>query len=232
MKKPYLKKYKKIGSIIVWIVDGEYVREKINKEFSNFGQHYHFKFIPEKEFWIDKEHDPGEAIFYIDHLLVEHRLIKKGKSYYSAIDRADKKEKRERAILSIKKKKLFIPKTNKEKETIIKRIHTRLLDHHKKLNIWIVKGEIVRDIFFIDFTEGGHDKVYPFVPKNEIWLDDDLILKERNFVLLHELHERYRMTSSWSYVKAHAEANKFEFTAREKPKLTKQMITKELKRQK
>ncbi len=57
MKKPYIKKFVEISHFKVWIVDGKYVRDNIDEEFNNYGQHYQFKFIPEKEFWIDrKEH--------------------------------------------------------------------------------------------------------------------------------------------------------------------------------
>ena len=56
-----------------------------------------------------------------------------------------------------------------------RRVHERLW---KKLesgvSVWIVKGRLVRSAFDADFTEGGHDRVYHFVPKNEVWLDDDL----------------------------------------------------------
>jgi len=67
------------------------------------------------------------------------------------------------------------------------------------LTIWIVDGEMVRTLRFIDFTEGGHDAVYPFMPKNEVWIDDDIKESERKFVLLHELRERNLMCQGWEY---------------------------------
>ena len=52
------------------------------------------------------------------------------------------------------------------------------------VKVWIIQGGLVRSLYFIHFTEGGHDLVYPhFVPKNEVWLDDDLSPGERKFVL-------------------------------------------------
>ena len=50
----------------------------------------------------------------------------------------------------------------------------------------------MRSVFDIDFTAGGHDYVYEFVPENEVWIDDDIEEQERGYVLLHELHERNR----------------------------------------
>jgi hypothetical protein len=41
------------GDITVRIVDGVYICGHMDEEFTNFGQHYRFKFIPKNEFWID-----------------------------------------------------------------------------------------------------------------------------------------------------------------------------------
>jgi hypothetical protein len=34
------------GEVTVWVVDGQYVRENLDKEFTNFGHHLLFHFIP------------------------------------------------------------------------------------------------------------------------------------------------------------------------------------------
>jgi hypothetical protein len=57
------------------------VRENLDEEFTNFGQHYRFHFIPINEFWLDQQHAPGEEQFFIDHLLVEYRLMRYGMDY-------------------------------------------------------------------------------------------------------------------------------------------------------
>jgi Mn-dependent DtxR family transcriptional regulator len=80
--------------------------------------------------------------------------------------------------------------------------------------VWVIRGDLVRDFYFIDFTEGGHDKVYHFVPEKEVWLDDDLNPRERKFVLLHELHERHLMSQGWPYHKAHRSASEIEHYCR------------------
>src|SRR3989344_6987834 len=98
MKKPYLKKHSSVSKFTVWIVDGEYVRDNLNEEFTNYGQHYRFPFIPKYEFWIDKEYSGREEeIYYVDHLLVEYRLMAEGKSFHKALDMADRIEQRERS---------------------------------------------------------------------------------------------------------------------------------------
>jgi hypothetical protein len=76
---------------------------------------------------------------------------------------------------------------------------------------------LVRSAFDIDFTAGGHDHVYEFVPENEVWIDDAIDEKERGFVLLHELHERKRMAEGLIYSKAHTESSRLEFHCRHHP---------------
>ena len=96
LKPPYIKKVGQRGKIVIWVVDGTYVRTHLDEEFTNYGQHYAFKFIPVNEIWIDREGKPDEVPFFIDHLLVEHRLMTKGVPYDDALEAADKAERRER----------------------------------------------------------------------------------------------------------------------------------------
>jgi hypothetical protein len=76
---------------------------------------------------------------------------------------------------------------------------------------------MVRSGFDIDFTAGGHDHVYEFVPEGEIWIDDAIEEKERGFVLLHELHERNRMATGLPYSTAHNESSRLEYHCRHHP---------------
>src|SRR5271157_2581413 len=96
LKSPYLKKDETRGDYQVWIVDGAYIRGHIDEEFTNFGQHYRYKYIPDYEFWIDLGTKSNEWRFYIDHLLVEHRLMEQGAPYEKAITEADQEERKER----------------------------------------------------------------------------------------------------------------------------------------
>lgn len=223
-KEPHIKKVGEISGFKVWIVNGRFVRENLNHNFTNFGQHHRFKFIPKDEFWVDRECNKGETKYYIDHLLVENSLMSKGMSYDEAINRANLIEKRGRS-------KSITMKNLKEKSHIIDKIHKRLLKKYSKgINVWVVNGEIVRDLFFIDFTEGGHDKTYSFIPENEIWIDDDLPPEEREFVLLHELHERNLMSKGMRYARAHFNSNKIEFYCRNHPSETAKFLGGELKK--
>ena len=214
LKPPYLQKKETRGDYQVWIVDGTYVRGHIDEEFTNFGQHYRYSYIPKKEFWIDKEAEHDEHTFFIDHLLVEHGLMAKGVSYGKALIEADRVERKERCrsgdIRKATHKGKALPDASKVHEHLWKKLKNGV-------SVWIVNGRLVRSAFDIDFTAGGHDRVYKFVPAREVWIDDAIEKKERGVVLLHELHERNRMGEGLSYNKAHAESSRLEFRCRHHP---------------
>jgi hypothetical protein len=218
MEKPYIQKLDEFGPFTVYEVDGFYIRNNLDREFTNFGQHYRFRFIPKFEFWIDKEFKTDEEKFYITHLLKEWNLMDSGVDYDTAITLGDKAELKERS-----KTKQMIKAEDELKETHKppKEIYVQKLEEYSKyLNVWRVNGELVRDLYFIDYTEGGHHYVYHWIPKNEVWIDGDLNPKEIPFVLLHELHERHLMAQGWSYGKAHNSSSIVEYHCRTNPKVT------------
>jgi hypothetical protein len=214
LKPCYVEKREERGDLHIWVVDGTYIRGHIDEEFTNFGQHYRYPFIPKDELWIDSGVKREEVRFFIDHLLVEHRLMSEGSSYEKAIDEADRAERKERRRAGDVKKMTVrgrvIPDAG--------RVHVRLWKALESgIRVWIVDGRLVRSVFDIDFTAGGHDYVYEFVPFNEVWIDDCTLEKERPYILLHELHERNRMAEGWPYSKAHNESSKKEYYFRHHP---------------
>jgi len=230
MKKPYEKKIQTVDEFAVWFVDGKYIREKVDEEFTNFGQHYRFRFIPAHEFWIDRERTPGEEHFFVDHLLIENRLMAGGMTYDRAIEKADRAEVRERHKVDYIKKGL---KPGQPKAEVLAKVHKKLLKCYSRyLNVWVADGEIVRDVYFIDYTEGGHDKVYAFIPPREVWLDDDLEPGERKYVLLHEVHERFLMVQGEKYFQAHRSASNIEYHCRHHPEELDRRLAEELAKNK
>jgi hypothetical protein len=214
LKPLYIKKIDERGEIAIWAVDGAYVRGHIDEEFTNFGQHYRYKYIPEKEFWIDQGTKSDEWRFFIDHLLAEHRLMAKGMSYDKAIVAADTEERKERRRAGDMSRLT----SHGQKLPRGKDVHVRLWKKLSSgLSVWIVNGRLVRSLFDIDFTAGGHDYVYEFVPQNEIWIDDDIAESERGYVLLHEMHERNLMSGGMTYDKAHTDSSRLEYHMRHHP---------------
>lgn len=229
-KKPYIKKICNISEIEVWLVDGEYVRKNICEDFVNFDHHYHLPCIPKNEFWIAKEAKHNEIRFYIDRMLVEHRMMASGSSYEEANRKAEIIERGER---SKSKKMKDLGNKKMHRKEVLDRVHKKLLKSYgRKVSIWVVNGELVRDFFYIDFAGGGHDKVFRFIPDGEIWLDDDISTKERKFILLHELHERSLMANGMDYPHAHRNATKSEDFFRHHPKDIDKAIMEEIRKQK
>ena len=224
MKKPYVSQVDKRGKIIIWSVDGSYIRGHIDKEFTNFGQHYRYNYIPVNEFWIDREAKHDETRFFVEHLLVEHLLMSKGVAYNEALTRANMQERKQRrragdlSLMTHHGKDL--PDAKRVHEKLWKKLDTGL-------SVWIVNGRLVRSVFDIDFTAGGHEHVYEFVPQNEVWIDNDIEENERGYILLHELHERNLMAKGWTYEKAHEESSRLEYRTRHHPDKLHDALTKE-----
>lgn len=214
MEKPYLKKIKKIGQIVVWRVDGQYVREHLDLEFTNFGQHEQFVFIPDNELWLDRENQPGEQEYFIETMLAMRKFLAGGISRAEAVKIADQLEQTAR----LKNKKVRQLWRHKGEPKTLLEIHERLIKKYctEGLQVWLVNGELVRGLYFLDFTQGGHHCAYDFIPETEIWIDDDLRRQEYAFVILHELYERRLMRERrMNYDDAHDAANVIEAQARQ-----------------
>jgi hypothetical protein len=213
-KPPYIEKIDQRGNLTVWIVDGSYIRGHIDEEFTNFGQHYRYSYIPLDELWLDQEAKHDERQFFIDHLLVEYRLMTKGMSYNDALVKGDAEERKERRRAGDMNRLTHNGRNLPDAKSVHERLWKKM---ENGVSVWIVNGRLVRSVYNIDFTEGGHDHVYEFVPENEVWIDDAVEEPERGYVLVHELHERNRMAQGWPYNKAHAESSPLEYHCRQHP---------------
>ena len=137
-----------------------------------------------------------------------------GKPYGAALEEADRAERKERRragdVRRMTRGSRKLPDGHEVHDRLWKRLESGV-------SVWIVNGRLVRSTFDIDFTAGGHDYVYEFVPRNEVWIDDAIVETERPYVLLHELHERNRMAGGWPYSKAHEESSRIEYHCRHHP---------------
>ncbi|MBN2042768.1 MAG: hypothetical protein JW754_03100 [Candidatus Aenigmarchaeota archaeon] len=228
--KPYIRKICSISRINVWLVDGEHIRSNICEDFVNYAHHYQLTFIPKNEFWIAEGTDEDEMRYYIDRMLTEYRLITGGMKYKEASYNAAIFEKRERAKSEIMKK---LTVSGKDRKDLIKMVHKKKLKIYSNgVSVWLVDGELVRSLFYLDYGGGGHDRVYHFIPRNEIWIDDDIPINERKFIILHELHERNLMSRGMNYAAGHKSATEKEDHYRHYPKGIQKAIRKEMDRQK
>lgn len=209
-KEIYLKQIGKRGKIKIWRVDGKMIREKIDEGFTNFGQHFRYPYIPEYEFWLDRQASDDERRFFISHLLVEWKLMKEGMIYPKAVDIANAVEKAERV-----KSSSYLKSMEKKGTPPLGEIRKEMIGRANKLNIWLVDGKLVRNHFRIEFVAGGHDLVYDFVPSNEVWIEDDVLKSERPYIILHELYEREKMSKGMTYNRAHRFSSKIEWKSRQ-----------------
>ena len=213
----------KFGDLAAWHVDGSWVRKNIDEEFTNYGHHYTFKRIPKGELWLDGETSSDEVKFYIGRLRVEYHLFEKGVDEETIRQRANAHERRQR-IRAGDVRKVTKKKTMPQPADMHERLWKALPGG---VQIWFVKGRLVRSVYDVEFTEGGHEHVYEFIPRDEVWIDNDINADEQGFVLFHELHERNLMAEGMDYDKAHEEASRLELYYRKHPPELHEALAKE-----
>ncbi|QQS15974.1 MAG: hypothetical protein IPK84_01230 [Candidatus Moraniibacteriota bacterium] len=217
-----------VNNISVWLVDGGKVRKDLSENFVQSSHHTYFSFIPTDEFWIDTNTDFREHRFFMDRFFAEQTLMRNGMKPEKAekigaiLEQHEREESLSREILKLKN----------SRNALIERIHRRHFTPYSsnELAIWIVDGKLVRDLLFLNYDAGGHDRVYPWIPDREIWIEEALPEEERRFILLHELHERFLMGTGKKYPEAHHGATIIEDRFRNTPKELESRIQEELRK--
>ena len=219
------------GKYKIYLVNDEKIRNSAEyaEEFSDYGVNIgkkglatlNFKFIPENEIWIAKSIKSSERHFIISNALAYIRGIEKGLDPGDSYDKALEKEKSERSKdaankLHIKNQK---PVENPVHKNIPKKVYVKkygvIKDKYESVNIFLINGEVVRDLFKTDYVEGGHAYVYYWIPLDEIWVDRAEKQDEIPVITLHEFLERTLMKyKKFPYVRAHVAASKAEFEHR------------------
>ena len=88
---------------------------------------------------------------------------------------------------------------------------------YKDVTIMLIDGEEVRNKISVDFTMGGHEFVYDYVPENEVWIEDLKSDFDKLCTIIHEIVERYIMGKyGTEYEEAHDIATKVEYQIRKK----------------
>ncbi len=213
----------------VWLVDGEKIRKDIDENFVEYDHHARFRFIPSDEIWIDQETNEDERAYFLENVSMERKFMNEGMSLGEAVEKADKIEARERRESPRIKNILHAHHTRKK---ALEKIRKEKLDEYSSdfVHVYLVYGEFVRDIYLVEYAEGGHDLVYSFIPRGEIWIEEVLHPSERAFIILHELHERYLMSQGKDYPHAHKGATIVEDHFRENPEGLEERIREELEK--
>ncbi len=219
------------GKYRICLVDDEAIRNKAEyaEEFSDYGVNIgkkglstlNFSFIPENDIWIAKSIKPSERHFIIYNALAYIRGIERGLkpdvSYVNALKHEQMMRTNDaKNRLHVKSRKLPANPSHKDiPAKVYIRKYGAIKDVRDIVNIYLIKGEIVRDLYKTDYVEGGHAYVYEWIPLEEIWIDVDVPSDEIPVVILHEFTERTLMKyKKFPYVRAHEAASKVEFEHR------------------
>jgi len=79
-----------------------------------------------------------------------------------------------------------------------------------RVKVYLVDGNAVKLKYKMDFVEGNNSMESSWIPKDELWISDELVPKYWAPVLYHEAHEWRDMRRGMSYDKAHRIANRHE----------------------
>jgi hypothetical protein len=213
VEKKYLRDYM---GYKVYLVDEYAIRDMSRplQEFTNFGTSEQFpELIPADEIWVSDSYNDDEVSSYVDTAAIYKNMVRLGipfgRAYNIAIGREKVLRERRRNAVG------GCPWSTNEKPSRDD-IYVEKMRDIDGVTVWIVDGDVLRDCFKTDFVEGGHGYVYPWIPNDEIWIEDEVDQPEREAILLHEYVELVKMRDDgWDYSEAHEEAGRREFEYRQ-----------------
>jgi len=201
----------------VYTVNASAVRNiaQPDEEFTNFATQNDFPdLIPKGEIWISDKSLDTEGVFFIVNALTSLKLVENGMDEEKAYQTGLQLERDLREPMTGLKFRDGKPQKEIPKELYAQEYLT-LPDHQFPIHAWLVDGKIVRSLYKTDYTEGGHGYVYPWVPKDQIWIEKDLEHWEMPFILSHEYLElRLMRDVGMEYDPAHELCSKVEFDLR------------------
>lgn len=167
-------------SMRIKYVNGFNIRNTIDV---NFGGHYtrdYAAYIPPDEIWVEDYLKPEISLIL--------KIVKTEKKFFSK----NKSFKKLRDFLKRGAKKNGSPPP-----------FYRRITKKGKIKVVDVDGAVVRKFIDPYFISGGHDLVYEYIPRNEIWIDALNYKEDQPFVLVHEIFERNLMAQGRDYASAH-----------------------------
>jgi hypothetical protein len=190
-----------------------------DEEFTNFATYHDFPdAIPTDEIWLARQSFPREGQFFVANAIAQLQAEAKGASEETAATIGAKVERR------LRKRVLGIPyRAGRPHRHIPGKLYVQpylqIPDEKFPVDVWIVDGCLVRSMYKTDYTEGGHGYVYPWCPRHEIWIEEDLDRAERPYILAHEYTElRLMRDQQLDYDTAHAICVRVEFDLRKGPR--------------
>jgi hypothetical protein len=200
----------------VYSVNGLTVRNvaEPDEEFGNFAANDEFPdLIPKGEIWISEKLAEREGIFFIVSALTRLSREAAGATQKSYDDGLEAERLLRERITGLEFR------NGKPHERVPEEIYLeeyiQLPDPKGTVRVWNIRGDLARNYYKTDYTEGGHGYVYPWVPRTEIWIEDGVDRREIPFILCHEYLERRMMRDAGlEYDRAHEIASKVEYDLR------------------
>jgi hypothetical protein len=186
-----------------------------DEEFTNFATRDEFPdLIPDGEIWISERAIAREGEFFIANAIARLKALEAGESEDTAYTMGLNADRRSRAARTGIRYRAGRPSKRIATQIYVQHYFT-LPDEQFPINVWIVDGLRVRSTYKTDYTEGGHGYVYPWVPKNEIWIEKALDRGEMSFIVAHEYIElRLMRDEKLDYDRAHECCSEMEFDLR------------------
>lgn len=202
------------GKYVIKIMDGSIVRRDIDEQFTDFASHNSMPLVvPVGEIWIDRSLNQKEYPYFIANAEAVEAARVAGKGKQAARRAGDRVETKLRQQDPVIKRMLTMPP-----KLQMERVIRETLGEVGTVPVYLVDGYMVRGVFDIDFTEGGHDLEVDWMGKNPmVWIDDALPESDRPYVKFHEIYEHQQMEQGMNYDDAHADASYKEQYYRQHP---------------
>lgn len=201
-----------------YAVNGYAVRDiaQPDEEFGCFATTDDFpSLIPKGEVWLAEQTVQREGLFFIANAVAQLKEQARGTPDDRAYTEGINVERLLRERLNHLKFRGAGPQKRIPKEVYV-RLYATLPDKEDEtVKVWIVDANVVRSLYKTDYVEGGHGYVYPWVPNDEIWIEDTLDQRELPFIVSHEYLERRLMRDEkLDYDTAHDICSRVEFHLR------------------
>lgn len=216
------KRYLMHADCVLYTVNGYAVRNsnQRDEEFGNFATYDEFPdCIGEREVWVSEKLALKEGVFFAANALAYLAQVAAG-APNAAYDAGVAAERTLRESINGVAFRDGRPH-KKVPDAIYLSEYVTLPDRKGAVSVRWVDGNLVRSYYKTDYTQGGHHYVYPWVPEQEIWVEDGVDHREIHLIVCHEYLERRLMRDAdLQYNRAHGIASALEFDLRKGEGLT------------
>lgn len=206
----------------VFTVNGLAVRNasEVDEEFGNFATHDEFPdVIGPCEVWLSEKLAPREGVFFAANAFTYLARVAAGATS-KAYDEGIITERALREVVNGIEFRDGKPH-RRVPEAVYLSEYLRLPDPLGTVTVCLIDGNLARSYYKTDYTQGGHGYVYPWVPRNQIWIENGVDHREIPFVVCHQYLERRLMRDGGlKYARAHEIASALEYDLRQRTGLT------------